>query len=45
MKILIQKSAIKDLKKIDNKSAQTILHNLSNLEIYPKTTNIKKLKN
>ncbi|MCF6270389.1 MAG: type II toxin-antitoxin system RelE/ParE family toxin [Melioribacteraceae bacterium] len=44
MKILIQKSAIKDLKKIDNKSVQTILQNLSNLEIYPKTTNIKKLK-
>ncbi len=44
MKILIQKSAIKDLKKLDNKFAQKILHNLSNLEIYPKTKNIKKLK-
>ena len=45
MKILIQESARKDLRKIDKKKALKILNNLSNLEVYPKVTNIKKLKN
>ena len=45
MKIKIQESAKKDLKKIDKAIALKILKKLKNLEHYPNITNIKKLKN
>ena len=45
MKIEIQESAKKDLKKIDKHRAITILKKIKALEKYPNLTNIKKLKN
>ena len=45
MKIKIQESAKKDLKRIDKSQALKILLQLKNLEAYPDLPNIKKLKN
>lgn len=45
MRVELQESALKDLKKIDKKIAKDILLKIKNLEDYPDLTNIKKLKN
>ncbi len=45
MKIEIQESAKKELKKIDKYKAKLILKKIKELEAYPDLTNIKKLKN
>ena len=45
MRVEIQESAKKDLKKIDKSTALKILKQLKNLEAYPNLGNIKKLKN
>ncbi len=45
MKIEIQESAKKDLKKLDISQAKKILFQIKNLENYPNLSNIKKLKN
>ncbi len=45
MKIEIQESAKKELKKIDKYKAKVILKKIKELEAYPDLTNIKKLKN
>lgn len=45
MKIEIQDSAKKDLKKMDKSEALKILKQLQGLEKYPNLSNIKKLKN
>ena len=45
MKIEIQESARKELKKIDKSDAKKILLQIKNLENYPELSNIKRLKN
>jgi len=45
MKIEIQESAKKDLKRIDRSTAIEILNRIKALEEYPLLSNIKKLKN
>jgi len=45
MRVEIQESAKKDLKKIDRYKALGILKKIQDLESYPDLTNIKKLKN
>ena len=45
MKIELQESAKKDLKKLDRPDAKKILFQIKNLENYPNLSNIKKLKN
>ncbi len=45
MKIKIQESAKRDLKKIDKFIARKILEKIKLLETYPDITNVKKLKN
>jgi len=45
MRVEVQESAKKDLKKIDKKQALKILQHIKQLEKYPHLTNIKKLKN
>ena len=45
MRVEIQESAKKDLKKIDKYKALGILKKIKGLEEYPDLTNIKKLKN
>jgi mRNA interferase RelE/StbE len=45
MKIEIQESAKKDLKKIDKQQALKILEQIKKLEAYPDISNIKKLTN
>lgn len=45
MKVILQESAIRDLKKIDRKEAFKILKQIQKLEEYPHLSNIKKLKN
>ena len=45
MRIELQESAKKDLKKIDKYRALGILKKIKGLESYPNLTNIKKLKN
>ncbi len=44
MKIQIQESALRDLKKIDKSTAVQILQKVQRLESYPDVSNIKKLK-
>ncbi len=43
MKINIRKSAIKDLKKIDNKNREKIHSRILELKMFPNTQNVKKL--
>ena len=43
MKINIRRSAIKDLKKIDNKDKEKIISKILELENFPNISNIKKL--
>ncbi len=45
MRVEIQESARKELKRIDKHKAKTILKKIKELEAYPDLTNIKKLKN
>ncbi len=45
MKIKIQESAKRDLKKIDKRMARKILDKIKFLEAYPDIANVKKLKN
>jgi len=45
MNLQFQKSAKKDLKKLDKSLAIQILNQIKNLEQYPDLSNIKKLKN
>ncbi len=45
MRVEVQESAKKDLKKIDKYRALGILKKIKGLESYPHLTNIKKLKN
>ena len=45
MKIEIQESAKRDLKRIDKSTALDILKRIKTLEEYPLLSNIKKLKN
>ena len=45
MRVEIQESAKKKLKKIDKQNALKILKKIKELENYPELTNIKKLKN
>jgi mRNA interferase RelE/StbE len=45
MKIEIQESAKKDLKRIDKQQALKILEQIKKLELYPQVSNIKKLTN
>jgi mRNA interferase RelE/StbE len=45
MTVIVQESAIKDLKSIDKTTAIKILLQIKKLENYPNLSNIKKLKN
>jgi len=45
MTVIIQESAVKDLKNIDKQIAAKILLQIKKLEDYPNLSNIKKLKN
>ena len=45
MKIELQESAYKDLKKLDKKIAKKLLISIKELQNFPNITNIKKLKN
>lgn len=45
MTLVIQESAVKDLKNIDKTTATKILLQIKKLEDYPNLSNIKKLKN
>jgi mRNA interferase RelE/StbE len=45
MRVEIQSSAVKDLKKIDKTVAKRILEHIKKLKDYPDISNIKKLKN
>jgi mRNA interferase RelE/StbE len=45
MRVEVQESAKKDLKRIDKYKALGVLKKIKDLESYPNLTNIKKLKN
>lgn len=45
MKVVVQESARKDLKKIDKSEAKKMLEQLKLLQDFPNLSNIKKLKN
>ena len=45
MNIIFNEQALKDLKKLDKKTAKYILNKIENLKNFPTITNIKKLKN
>jgi len=45
MNIIFTEQSLKDLKKLDKKTAKHILNKIENLKNYPFINNIKKLKN
>jgi len=45
MKVIIDENAIKDLSKLDKKSAKKIFSKIEKLQNFPNITNIKKLVN
>ena len=44
MRVIIEESAYRDLRRIDTHTVKTILLKLKELENYPMTPNVKKLK-